>query len=75
VSYVPPPAPGNCPSGKWQYANKRQARNARRRLNDTSLRIYRCPDYSWLHIGHIPQRVRNGDIDKAAWLASKGTKK
>lgn len=66
--YEPPPARGECPSGKVQYATRKQARRDARRLRGDNLAVYPCPTCEWFHLGHRPQRVRNGDIDKAAWL-------
>lgn len=71
MTYTPSPARGECSSGKVQFANRRQARSTRKRMGDSSLAVYRC-HCGWWHLGHVPRRVRNGDIDKAAWLASKG---
>lgn len=66
----PPPGTGACASGKLQYANRKQAKIARGHIGDHGLRIYRC-ECGWLHLGHMPRAVRNGTIDKAAWLAEK----
>ena len=68
----PPPGTGACPSGKLQYANRKQAKIARshHRSRD-KLRVYRCGDCGWCHLGHQPDAVRNGKLDKAAWLAGK----
>jgi len=73
VSYEPLPARGACPSGKVQYANRKQAKIARARhpRSRTKLRVYRCPDCGWVHLGHQPDNVRNGTYDKADWLAGK----
>lgn len=73
-TYVPGPARGDCPSGKIQYANRKQARAYVRSTHDGALRAYRCPDCEWIHVGHKPQRVLNGEIDKQAWLDAKGTR-
>lgn len=67
TAYVPPPAHGSCRSGKVQFATRKQARQGRRTIADSSLTIYRCGECDWFHLGHLPQRVRNGEVDKAVW--------
>lgn len=67
-TYVVPPSRGDCPSGKMQFAQRKQARAAARNLNASSLGVYRCPSCDWFHVGNMPERVRNGEVDKAAWL-------
>lgn len=74
TAYVPPPARGDCPTRKVQFANRKQAKAGARNLNDSALGVYRCPSCDWFHVGHKPQRVRNGEIDKGDWLATKGRK-
>lgn len=68
---TPPAGRGECPSGKVQFATRKQARVARSKTARGELNIYRCPACGWLHLGHMPKRVRNGSIDKDAWLAVK----
>lgn len=63
-----PPARGSCSSGKVQFATRKQAKAAARTYRDAGLGAYPCDDCSWFHIGHTPQRVRNGDVPKSAWL-------
>lgn len=70
--YVLPPARGDCPTGKVQFANRKQARRAARAMQDSALGVYDCPRCDNWHIGHMPERVRRGEVDKAAWLAAKG---
>lgn len=70
-TYVPPPARGDCPTGKVQFASRKQARRGAR-FRAISLSAYRCGDCDWWHLGHVPQRVRNGEVDKGAWLRAKG---
>lgn len=67
-TYVPRPARGDCPTGKVQYSKRKQAKARAREMNDSALGVYRCGDCDWFHVGHRPQRVRNGEVDKAAWL-------
>lgn len=69
-TYALPPARGNCPSGKVQFATRKQAKVTAKRANDRTSRVYDCDLCGFFHNGHVPQRVRNGDIDKAAWLAA-----
>lgn len=70
-SYVPAPARGDCPSGKVQYASRKQARRDASRIAGR-IGVFNCPDCDWFHLGHLPQRVRNGEIDKPAWQAAIG---
>lgn len=75
MSYLLPASRGNCPTGKWEYASRKQARHARTRYHqDHTLRAYRCDQCGFFHLGHQPQVVRRGTYDKAAWLAGKGSK-
>lgn len=71
-TYVPGPARGDCASGKVQYATRKQAKAWARKVHrGESVGVYLC-ECGWHHIGHKPSRVRNGEIDKAAWLEAKG---
>jgi hypothetical protein len=72
-TYVPPPARGDCPSGKVQFATRKQARRGARFRAIKGVGVYRCDECSWWHLGHLPDRVRNGEVDKAAWIRSKGS--
>ena len=65
-----PAGTGACRSRKLQFDTRRAARRAARRMHDSALNVYRCPECGWFHIGHLPQRVRNGEVDKAAWIAA-----
>lgn len=67
-TYTPPAGRGSCPTGKVQFATRKQARWGRR--DGATLSVYRCTDCDWWHLGHLPQRVRNGAVDKDAWLNS-----
>jgi hypothetical protein len=69
--YVPPPARGSCPSGKVQFASRKQARKGARFRSLSGLSVFKCDRCEFFHLGHLPQRVRNGEIDKAAWLETK----
>ncbi len=71
-TYTPAPARGDCPSGKVQFATRKQAKRGRRFRGLTDVRAYRCGDCAFWHLGHVPQRVRNGEVDKSAWLRAKG---
>lgn len=71
LSSTTPSGRGECKSGKVQYANRKQARAAAKHLPSQRLGVYRCPACDWFHLGHLPQRVRAGDVDKEAWLDSK----
>lgn len=70
-TYVPAPARGACPSGKIQFASRKQARRNRRRIADSSLSAYLCPECGWFHLGHQPKTVRRGTYDKAKWQAQR----
>jgi hypothetical protein len=70
TKYIAPAGRGDCPTGKVQYSTRRQAKSSARRRNRTDLAAYPCDQCDWFHLGHKPQRVRNGDIDKNAWLAA-----
>lgn len=63
-----------CTCGKVRFFDRRSAKRRIRALQGRvgRLHAYRCPDGAdcW-HIGHLPQRVRNGAVDKDAWLDSK----
>lgn len=67
-SYTPGPATGGCRTGKLQFATRKQAKARARTMRGSGLNAYRCEHCDWFHLGHKPQRVRNGEIDKAAWL-------
>lgn len=55
---------------KRRHGSRKAARRARNATEtDRRLHIYRCPFCGWLHLGHLPQGVRNGDGDKAAYIA------
>jgi hypothetical protein len=71
-TYVPVPSRGDCPTRKVEFASRKQARAAARSMNDSALSVYRCPDCEWFHVGHLPQRVRNGAVDRRGWEASLG---
>ena len=58
----------SCRTGKVQYWNRKQARAKAKRLHDNALGAYKCPYCGWFHIGHKPDHVRNGEVDKDAWL-------
>lgn len=70
-TYTPPPAHGSCPSGKVQFATRKQARRGAK-FRAVRLSVYRCERCGWYHLGHLPDRVRNGEVDKGAWLRAKG---
>jgi hypothetical protein len=72
-TYVPPPARGDCPTGKVQFASRKQARRGAR-FRSVRLSAYDCDQCAFWHLGHLPTRVRNGEIDKDAWIRSKGTR-
>lgn len=59
-----------CPvTGKKSYTSKRDARSARRRHHaGAQLNVYRCTSCGFLHLGHMPQRVRSGDVEKTDWM-------
>ena len=71
-TYVPPPSRGACPTGKVEFATRKQAKSWRRKMDGDPVGAYRCGECEWWHLGHKPGRVRNGEIDKADWLRAKG---
>jgi len=74
-THTPGSARGDCRSDKVQYPTRKEARHAARHLPGEKLGTYRCPFCGWFHVGHIPQRVRAGEVDKSAWLDSKSRKR
>lgn len=59
---------------KWKFETRADARRARKTIygrRDTSrdgpLSIYRCPHCDFLHLGHLPARVRAGEVDRATY--------
>ena len=72
-TYTPAPARGSCPSGKVQFATRKQARRgAKFRASLGRVSAYKCGQCAFWHLGHLPERVRNGEVDKDAWLRAKG---
>lgn len=64
-----PSGRADCSSKKVGYSTRKKAREVRTRMPDgKGLNIYRCPECAWYHLGHLPQRVKNGEVDKADWL-------
>ncbi len=68
---IAPAGRGECPTGKVQFSTRKQARVARSKTARGELNIYRCPSCGWLHLGHLPQYVRDGTVGKDDWLAAK----
>lgn len=66
-AYTPAPARGDCPTGKVQFATRKQARRGARFRSLDRLSVYRCEECAFFHLGHLPDRVRNGEVDKDAW--------
>jgi hypothetical protein len=59
------------PCGKWAWANRALAKRERGRLKGAgTMSLYRCPHGLGIHIGHVPQDVRNGTLDKDDYLDS-----
>lgn len=57
---------------KVKYDTKADARRVRKRMFgrghvDGKLNAYRCQFCGWWHLGHMPQAVRNGQLNKASW--------
>ena len=59
---------------KWKFETRADAKRARRAIygkrqqhKGGPLSIYRCDDCGFYHLGHMPQRVRNGEIDRRDW--------
>jgi hypothetical protein len=54
------------PCGKRLYTSRKLAKQAADRRPAERLREYRCPvQPGFFHIGHLPQRVRTGDVTAA----------
>lgn len=70
-AFTLPPARGSCPTGKVQFASRKSARRYRRKMGSGPVSAYRC-DCGWFHLGHLPARVRTGEVDKAEWLRATG---
>lgn len=62
---------GSCrATGKIAFTSRREAKARRRKIpGGTKLNIYRCPACDYLHLGHMPQAVRNGQLTKPDWKA------
>lgn len=71
-TYTLLPARGSCPSGKVQYANRKQAKRFRRKRGGGPVGTYQCDDCGFWHMGHMPRRVRTGRVSKAEWLRTRG---
>lgn len=71
-TFVLPPARGDCTTGKVQFVSRKQARSWRKKTGTGPVGAYRCGMCGFWHLGHQPQRVRNGSIDKVAWLRATG---
>jgi hypothetical protein len=57
-----------------QFATRKQARKGARFRSLSDLAAYKCDRCEFWHLGHLPARVRNGEVDKAAWLETKARK-
>jgi hypothetical protein len=59
---------GQCgPCGKQIYADRKAARHMARKLapRGSRPRAYECQHHEgWWHIGHLPDAVRDGQIDR-----------
>lgn len=66
------PARGSCPTGKVQFATRKSARRYRRKMGSGPVSVYDCPECEFFHLGHLPARVRTGEVDKAEWLRATG---
>jgi hypothetical protein len=55
--------------GKWAWANRSLAKKERQRIGGGGvMSLYPCPHGLGIHIGHVPQDVRNGALDKTDYL-------
>lgn len=51
---------------KRLYTTRKSARKAIKEARDGRMRPYRCSDQpDMFHVGHLPQRVRTGDVTVA----------
>lgn len=59
---------------KCIYLSRKTARLAARRFAVANRpRAYRCPTADdWWHIGHLPDDVRHGELDRPQYLRNKG---
>lgn len=59
-----------CPTcRKWAWANRSLAKKERKRLSGGgTMSLYPCPEGRGIHIGHVPQDLRNGTLDKDDYL-------
>lgn len=58
--------------GKIRYLDKAAARQARKHMIGAGkvngkLNAYVCDYCGFFHLGHMPQVVRNGQVDKDQW--------
>lgn len=71
---APVPEGSLCDStGKKMWSSRQQAKLVARRVNPGQhMSAYRCEGCDWFHIGHMPQIVKAGDLDRGE-LRPKGT--
>ena len=53
---------GSCPSGKREYPSRRSAKVHSARLRSQGVREYQCEQCGAWHVGHLPARVRRGEL-------------
>jgi len=54
-----------CPTGKRGYFTRADARAAKRTHANKGLSVYECPACHDWHLGHLPRKVRRGEITRA----------
>lgn len=55
-------------TGKRGYETRKLARTARRQARPTNeMNIYTCHACGLYHVGHMPDEVRRGELDKDTW--------
>lgn len=57
--------------GKRRYFSRRDARRVARNTPGHRLNTYQCDEQPGWHIGHLPNRVRFGDVTRDEHFASK----
>lgn len=51
-----------CPTGKRAHSTRRSAKAHAARLRPDHLREYQCEQCGYWHVGHLPARVRRGEV-------------
>jgi hypothetical protein len=61
-----------CPSGKFGYFTKAEAKTVARRLrklgDNRLMNAYRCGQCGLIHIGHLPRVVMQGEVTRGEYF-------